>query len=64
MYFVVIPESKTVETPESKTVETPESKTVKIPAVVIMVEGGLGTLKLVCESISNNIPVVIIKVSK
>eukprot|EP00106_Octopus_bimaculoides_P013708 XP_014781150.1 PREDICTED: transient receptor potential cation channel subfamily M member 2-like isoform X2 [Octopus bimaculoides] len=37
------------------------SNTVKIPAVVIMVEGGPGTLKSVCDSISRNIPVVIVK---
>ncbi|CAI9735207.1 transient receptor potential cation channel subfamily M member-like 2 isoform X4 [Octopus vulgaris] len=37
------------------------NNTVKIPAVVVMVEGGPGTLKSVCDSISRNIPVVIVK---
>ncbi|XP_014774531.2 transient receptor potential cation channel subfamily M member-like 2 [Octopus bimaculoides] len=56
-----------VETDFRKTLENAivqnkiEESKVKIPAVVIMVEGGPGTLKSVCDSISRNIPVVIVK---
>ncbi|XP_036366207.1 uncharacterized protein LOC115221041 [Octopus sinensis] len=39
----------------------PESKSITIPAVAVMVEGGLETLKSVTDSISRNIPVVIVK---
>eukprot|EP00106_Octopus_bimaculoides_P006451 XP_014773893.1 PREDICTED: uncharacterized protein LOC106871768 [Octopus bimaculoides] len=42
----------------------PKNKAIMIPAVAVMVEGGPGILKSVIDSISRNIPVVVVKVSK
>ncbi|CAI9735241.1 Hypothetical predicted protein [Octopus vulgaris] len=39
----------------------PEQKNFKIPAVVVLVGGGLETLKSVLDSISHNIPVITVK---
>ncbi|XP_036366249.1 uncharacterized protein LOC115221043 [Octopus sinensis] len=39
----------------------PEQENVKIPAVVVLVGGGLETMKSVLDSISHNIPVITVK---